>query len=93
MLVSLKGCIFVHTELSIHFKSFNDDCAIMKEAQDAKLLSQESKLTCVNFQLNFMSFEIDHPCLKKIIFRIPVAKFTTMIFLGHTTSWPDYDMQ
>ena len=70
MLLSLKGCIFEHTELSIHFESFNDNCAIMKEAQDAKLLSQESKLTCVNLQLNFMSFEIDHPCLKTDTFSI-----------------------
>ena len=41
MLVSLKGCNFEHTELSIHFRSFNDECAIVKEAQDANLLSQE----------------------------------------------------
>ena len=26
MSVSLKGCKFEHTEQSIHFKSFNDDC-------------------------------------------------------------------
>ena len=49
MSVSLKGCTFEHTELSIHFESFNDECAIVKEAQDA---SQESKLTRVNLQLN-----------------------------------------
>ena len=47
MSVSLKGCKFEHTELSIHFESFNDECAIVKEAQDKNLLSQESKLTCV----------------------------------------------
>ena len=52
MWVSLKGCKFEHTELSIHFESFNDECAIVKEAQDANLLSQESKLTRVNLQLN-----------------------------------------
>ena len=46
MPVSLKGCKFEHTELSIHFESFNDECAIVKESQDANLLSQESKLTC-----------------------------------------------
>ena len=40
-----KGFKFEQTELSIHFKSFNDECAIVKEAQDANLLSQESKLT------------------------------------------------
>ena len=36
MTISLKGCKFQHTELSIHFESFNDECAIVKEAQDAK---------------------------------------------------------
>ena len=52
MSVSLMGCKFEHTELSINFKSFNDKCAIVKEAQDANLLSQESKLTRANFHLN-----------------------------------------
>ena len=52
MSVFLKGCYFEHTKLSIHFKSFNDECAIVKEANDANLLSQESKLTRVNLQLN-----------------------------------------
>ena len=47
MSVSLKGCKFEHTELSIHFESFNDACALVKEAQDANLLNQESKLTRV----------------------------------------------
>ena len=42
MSVSLKGCNFEHTELSIHFESFNDECAIVKEAKDANLFSQES---------------------------------------------------
>ena len=45
MSVSLKGCNFEHTELSIHFESFNDECAIVKEAIDANRLSQESELT------------------------------------------------
>ena len=35
MLVFLKGCKFEHTELSIHFELFNDECAIVKEAQNA----------------------------------------------------------
>ena len=39
MSVSLTGC--------------NDECAIVKEAQDANLLSQESRLTRVNLQLNW----------------------------------------
>ena len=48
MLVFLKGCNFEHTELSIHFQSFNDKCAIVKEANDANPLSQESKLMRAN---------------------------------------------
>ena len=38
---SLKGCKFEHTELSMHLGSFNDECTIVKEAQDANMLSQE----------------------------------------------------
>ena len=60
MLVSLKGCKFEHAELSIHFESFNDECAIVKEAQDANILSQESKLTCVNLQLNWCILKNDY---------------------------------
>ena len=30
---SLKGCESEHTELLIHFESFNDECAIVKEVQ------------------------------------------------------------
>ena len=47
MSVSLNGCKFEHTELRIHFKSFNDEYGIVKEAQDSNLLSKESKLTRV----------------------------------------------
>ena len=32
---SLKGCNFEHTEPTISFESFNDECAIVKEANDA----------------------------------------------------------
>ena len=39
MSVFLKGCKFEHTEMSIHFLSLNDVCAIVKEAKDANLLS------------------------------------------------------
>ena len=53
MSVSIKGCKFKKTYQSIHFESFNDECAIVIEAQDADLLSQESKLTRVNLQLNW----------------------------------------
>ena len=52
MSVFLKGCNFEHTEPSIHFLLFKDECAIVKEAMDANLLSQESKLTRINLQLN-----------------------------------------
>ena len=40
MSVFLKGCNFECTELSIHFKSFNDEYSIVKEAKNANLLSQ-----------------------------------------------------
>ena len=52
MSVILNGCNFEHTKLSIRFSSFNDECAIVKEAKDANSLSQESKLTRVKLQLN-----------------------------------------
>ena len=63
-------------------------CAIVKEANDAKLLSQESKLTRVNLQLNLCPSKSTDPT-----FSILECKFTTLNFLGHTTSWSDYDMQ
>ena len=69
MLVSLKGCKFEHTDMSIHFESFNDECAIVKEAQDANLLSQESKLTRVNLQLNWYPSQSTTPVLKLILFQ------------------------
>ena len=53
MSVNSKGCNFSHTKLKIHFLSFNDECAIVKEAKDANSLSQESKLTRVKLQLNW----------------------------------------
>ena len=52
MLVFLKGFNFEHTELSIYFLSFNDECAIVKEAKGANLMRQESKLTRVKLKLN-----------------------------------------
>ena len=36
----LKGCTFEHTEQSFHFESFNNESAIVKEAQAANMLSQ-----------------------------------------------------
>ena len=68
MSASLKGCKFEHT--------FNDECTIVKETQDANLLSQESKLKCVNFK-------IDHHCLTDT-FSISLSTFTTMLCLRHT---------
>ena len=69
MSVSLKGCTFEHTELSIHSELFNDDCAVVKAAKDAILLSQESKLTRVNLQLNLCPSKSTTPVLKRIIFQ------------------------
>ena len=53
MLVSLKRCKVEYTKQSIHLESFNDECATAKGAQNANLLSQESKLTRVDLQLNW----------------------------------------
>ena len=69
MLVFLKRCKFEHTELSIHLLSFHDECAIVKEAKDASLLSQESKLTPVNLQLNLCLSTLTTPVLKWILFQ------------------------
>ena len=69
MSVSLKGSQFEDTELSIHFKMFIDECAIVKEAQDKNLLSQESKLTRVSMQLNWCPLKSTTPVLKRIHFQ------------------------
>ena len=69
MLVSLKVCNFEHTELSIHFESLNDKCAIAKEAKDANLFSQESKLTRVYLQLNLCPSKYTTTVLKRILFQ------------------------
>ena len=63
MSVILKGCYFEHTKLSIHFLSFNDEYAIVKEAKDANSLSQESKLTRVKLQLNLCPSKSTTPVL------------------------------
>ena len=47
MSVFLKGCNFEHSEMTTHFQSVNTECAIVKKAKGANLLSQESKLTRV----------------------------------------------
>ena len=65
----LKGCNFEHTDLSIHFESFNDKCAIVKAKRDANMLSQESKLTRVNLQLNLCPSNLTTPVLKRILFQ------------------------
>ena len=69
MSISLKGCNIELTELSIHFESFNDECAIVREAQDANLLSQKSKLTHVNLQLNWCPSKSTTPVFKRILFQ------------------------
>ena len=69
MSVFSKGCNFEHTELSIHCLSFNDESAIVKEAKDENLLSQESKLTCVNLQPNLCPSKSTTPVLKRIFFQ------------------------
>ena len=80
MLFSLKGCNFEHTELSIHLESFNDECAIVKEAKDANLLIQESKLTCVNLQLNLCPSKSTTPVLTRILFQYLNVNFQPLIF-------------
>ena len=67
--MSVNGCKFEHAERSIHFESFNDECAIVKEAQDANLLSQKSKLTRVNLQLNWCPSKSTTPVLKRLLFQ------------------------
>ena len=69
MSVFLKGCNFEHTELSIQILSFNEECATVKEAKDANLLSQESKLTRVNLNLNLCPSKSTTPVLKRILFQ------------------------
>ena len=69
MSVSSKGSKIEHTELSIHFNMFIDECAIVKEAQENNLLSQESKLTCVSMQLNWCPSKSTTPVLKRIHFQ------------------------
>ena len=61
--VSLKGCNFEPPELSNHFESFND------ESKDANMMSQKSKLMCVNQQLNLCPSKSTIPVLKRILFR------------------------
>ena len=68
MSVSLNGCKFEHTELSNHFESFNDVCEIVEEAQKENLLSQESKQTRFNLQLNWCPSKSITPVLNRILF-------------------------
>ena len=46
MSISLKGCKFEHTELSIHFESFNDECVIveyvLKRTEDGRCPERKS---------------------------------------------------
>ena len=69
MSIILRGCNFENNKLSVHFLSFNDKCAIVKEAKDANSLSQESKLTLVKLQLNLCPSKSTTPVLKRILFQ------------------------
>ena len=69
MLVFLKNSNFGHTKLSINFSTLYDECATVKEANDANPLSQESKLTHVNLQLNLCPLKPTTPVLKRILFQ------------------------
>ena len=46
-----------------------DECTVVKEANDANPLSQESKLTRVNLQLNLCPSKSTTPVLKRILFQ------------------------
>ena len=80
MSISLKGCKFEHTELSIHFESLNAECAIVKKAPGANLLSQESKLTCDNLQLNLCPSKSTNPVFKRIFFQYLKVNLQPCIF-------------
>ena len=69
MSIILKGCNFEHTKLTIHFLTFNGECAILKKAKDANSLSQESKLTRVKLQLSLCPSKSTTPVLKRILFQ------------------------
>ena len=56
--------------MSLHFESFNDECAIVNVAQDVNLLRQESKLTTVNLELYLCPSKSTTPVLKRILFSI-----------------------
>ena len=66
---TLKGFNFEHTELSIHFESFNDECAIVKEAHSTYLFSHELNLTRINLQLNWCPSKSTTPVLKPILYQ------------------------
>ena len=71
MKTSLKRCKFEHTKLSLHFESFNDECAIMKEDQGANLLIHGIKTNACLLAAELESFKIDHAHLKTDAFSIP----------------------
>ena len=83
MLVSLEGCTFEHTELSTHFESFNDECAIVKEAQDANLLNQQSKLMHVTLQLNWYPSKSTTAVLKWIHYQYLAVIYNHEFFSTH----------
>ena len=67
--VFLKGYNFEQNRTVNSFLIFNDECAIVKEAKDANLLSQESKLKRINLHLNLCLSKSTTPVLKRILFQ------------------------
>ena len=63
-MLSIPNCQFISNR-----SLTNDECQIMKEAKDANLLSQESKQTRVNWQLNLCPSKSTTPVLKRILFQ------------------------
>ena len=73
MSVSLKGCKFEHTELSIHFESFNDE-----RSQGRK--SVESGIKTNVCKLNWCLLKSTNPVLKRILFQYPKVDLQPLIF-------------
>ena len=80
MSVSLERYYFEHTELLIHFESFNDEFAIVKEVKGANLLSQKSNLTRANLQLNKCPSVSTTPVLKRILVQFLKVDLLPLIF-------------
>ena len=64
-----------------------------KKQKTQKYVESGIKTNACLLAAESVSFKIDHPILKRILFQYFQSKFTAMNFLGHTTNWSDYDMQ